>query len=140
MKQLKQFISEKLHISQYKKQQEINDDNYFIFVIVYGDLYDEFVSDYSDAMIRASSYPDGFIVNVDEVESYINLSELYAYEKRHEFLAPEHLLLSIVNHPFFKPVLMLDLLFDKHLEFFDMDLLFIFCLFIFEFTFTYSII
>ena len=28
----------------------------------------------------ASSYPDGFIVNVDEVESYINLSELYAYE------------------------------------------------------------
>jgi hypothetical protein len=43
MKQLKQFISEKLHISQYKKQQEINDDNYFIFVIVYGDLYDEFV-------------------------------------------------------------------------------------------------
>lgn len=80
MKQLKQFISEKLHISQYKKQQEITDDDYFIFVIVYGDLYDEFVSDYSDAMIRASSYPDGFIVNVDEVESYINLSELYAYE------------------------------------------------------------
>lgn len=32
-------------------------------------------------------------------------AELYAYEKRHEFLAPEHLLLSIVNHPFFKPVL-----------------------------------
>lgn len=80
MKQLKEFISEKLHISQYKKQQEITDDNYFIFVVVYGDLYDEFISDYSDSMIQSSSYRDGFIVNVDEVESYINLPELYAYE------------------------------------------------------------
>lgn len=80
MKQLKQFISEKLHISQYKKQQEITDDDYFIFVIVYGDLYDEFESYFGDAMIQAPFYPNGFIVNVDEVESYINLPELYAYE------------------------------------------------------------
>ena len=80
MKQLKQFIYEKLHISQYKKQQEITDDDYFIFVIVYGDLYKEFVSDYSDCMVKSSSYPYGFIINVDEVESYINLPDLYAYE------------------------------------------------------------
>lgn len=83
MKNLTQFLNEKLHVSQYKG--DSLKEKGFIIVIAYRDLYNEFLEYFEDALIKSDSYPDIFLVHKDDIESYINVPDFYAYDIPNEY-------------------------------------------------------
>jgi len=80
MKQLAQFIQEKLKINSKSNISKNNHLEDYCVCIVYNDLYQEFDEYFSDSCIHSDVNADAFICNVYDIESYINCADLYAYK------------------------------------------------------------
>jgi len=68
MKQINNYILEKLHLNKNLKVNDIDIEN-FVFVVAYGNVYDELLSDFADVKV-VSNYgdPDGFIIPIDDAK------------------------------------------------------------------------
>ena len=89
MKQLTQYIQEKLQISSTSKVNVHNteDESLKDFCIVYAanSMYDEMMEYFEDALIVGTGSPNIFVVKKDDIESYISVSDFEAYEFPKEY-------------------------------------------------------
>jgi hypothetical protein len=68
MKQINNYILEKLHLNKNLKVDNRDTEN-LVFVVAYGNVYDQLLSDFADVkVVSKAGDPDGFIIPIDDAK------------------------------------------------------------------------